>query len=215
MTWISMWRTLSRNFSTKRRGLPKEACAMVDALKKASSSSASLWMAKMPRPPAAAFGLEHDGQAHVVDELPGRGDVHRAVGTGHHRDAQLAGDGAGLHLVAQQVHGLGRRADEGQAGFLATLRETRILGRKAPAGMDADDAMLFGFVDDAVYIKIGTRIGAQQNELLRSGGRRGVLSTSVAVMAAMASKRSRMERQIRRAGIPRFATRMVLPLRNS
>ena len=41
--------------------------------------------------------------------------------------------------------------------------------------MDADDAVLFGFVDDAVYIKVGTRIGAQQNELLRSGGRRGRL----------------------------------------
>ena len=40
-TCISMWRTEVSSFSTNRRGLPKEACAMAEALEKADSSWAS------------------------------------------------------------------------------------------------------------------------------------------------------------------------------
>ena len=37
--------------------MPNDAWAMVEALKKASSRSASLWMAKMPRPPPPPSAL--------------------------------------------------------------------------------------------------------------------------------------------------------------
>ena len=78
-------------------------------------------------PPAAAFCLEHDGQTDLGDQLTGGGDVHGPVRTRHHGDAQLAGHGTGLHLVAQQIHGLGGSADERDAGFLAALGETCLL----------------------------------------------------------------------------------------
>ena len=118
---------------------------------------------------AAAFGLEHDGQAYFADQAAGRGDVHRAFGTGHHRNAQLAGHLARLDLVAQQVHGLGRGADEGDAGFLAALRKARVLGGKAPAGVNAHHTALLGQVDDSVNVQIGARLAAQQDQFLSRG----------------------------------------------
>ena len=118
---------------------------------------------------AAAFGLEHDGQTDLGDQLTGGGDVHGPVRTGHHGDAQLAGHGAGLHFVAQQVHGFGSGTDKGDTGFLAALGETGVLRGKAPAGVDTDNAALAGFVDDAVNIQVSAGIGSEQNQFLGSG----------------------------------------------
>ena len=103
------------------------------------------------------------------DGTPGGGDVHGPVRTGHHGDAQLAGHGAGLHFVAQQVHGFGSGTDKGDTGFLAALGETGVLRGKAPAGMDTDNAALAGFVDDAVNIQVSAGIGSEQNQFLGSG----------------------------------------------
>ena len=124
---------------------------------------------------AAAFGLEHDGQADFGNNLAGRFHIHSAVRAGHHGNAQLAGHLPGLHLVAQQVHGLGGSADKGNAGLFAALRKARVFRGKTPAGVDAYHAALFGLVDNAVNIQVGPGLRAQQDQLLRRGRRGGGL----------------------------------------
>ena len=126
--------------------------------------------------PAAspAFRLEHDGETHFIDEASGGSHIHGAIGTGYYGNAQLSRDGTGLHLVPQQIHGLGGSADESQPRVPAALRKTGVLRSEAPAGMDANDAALTRLVNDAINIKIGARIRAEQDKFLRGrGGRRG------------------------------------------
>ena len=120
---------------------------------------------------ASSLGLEHDGQPYVADEPAGLLDVHGAVGAGHDRNAEPAGHGAGLHLVAEQVHGLLGGADEDDAVLLAQGREAAVLGREAPAGMDADHAAAPGLLHDGVDVEVGSGVGSQKEQFLRRGGR--------------------------------------------
>ncbi len=115
---------------------------------------------------AAAFGLEHDGKRDLVHDLTGRGYVHSAFGAGNHGDTQPFGDLADLHLVAEQVHGFGLRADEGDARLFALLRETLVFGGEAPAGMDGDDAALLGLGDDQIKVEIGAGVLPEKKQLL-------------------------------------------------
>ena len=78
---------------------------------------------------------------HVVAEDPGGGD-HRNPGLDRH----LAGAG----LVSEHAHGLGPRADEGDAVGLAGLGEVGILRKQPVAGMDRVGARLPGDADDLV-----------------------------------------------------------------
>jgi hypothetical protein len=96
-------------------------------------------------------------------------------------------------------------------GLGAFAREGVVLGGKTPAGMDGHNAPALGHGDDLVDIQICARIlGPRCSSSWAAEGKGAVLSTSVAVIMATASKRSRMDRQIRRAGIPRLATRIGL-----
>ena len=109
---------------------------------------------------AAAFGLEHDGEADLLGDLPGLGDGDRAFGAGHHRDAQAHGQAARLDLVAKALHGFGRGADEKDARFGALAGKFAVFGSKSPARVDGDHAPGLGFLDDAVDVEIGPGIGA-------------------------------------------------------
>ena len=124
---------------------------------------------------AAAFGLEHDGKADLLDDGAGAFDVHSAFGTGNNRHAETHGKVAGLHLVAEQVHGLAGGADEIDAGFFALAGEAVVFRGEAPAGMDAHDAAGLGLADDKVEVEVGAGGGAEKHELLSGGGRRGGL----------------------------------------
>ena len=124
---------------------------------------------------AATFGLEHDGQADLLDDFAGAFDVHSAFGAGHNRHTKAHGKVTGLHLVAQQVHGLTGRADEVDAGFFALAGEAVVFRGEAPAGVNAHDAAGLGLADDKVEVEVGAGSGAEQHELLGGGGRRGGL----------------------------------------
>ena len=58
--------------------------------------------------------------------------VDRAAAPGCHRDADLLGEQLRADLVAQPAHGLGARADEGDAQTLAQVHEGGVLGHEAP-----------------------------------------------------------------------------------
>ena len=124
---------------------------------------------------AAAFGLEHDGQADVLDDFAGAFDVHSSFRAGNDRHAETHGEVAGLHLVAQQVHGFAGGTDEVDAGFFALAGEAVVFRGEAPAGMDAHDAAGLGLADDKVEVEVGAGGGAEKHELLSGGGRRGGL----------------------------------------
>ena len=116
---------------------------------------------------AAPFCLEHDGQPDLVDKLAGGRNIHGSFRAGHNRNAQFASHFSSLNLVAQEVHGLGCRADKGDARLFAALRKARVLGSKPPAGVNADYATLFGFVDNAVNIQIRAGVCPEQHQFLR------------------------------------------------
>jgi hypothetical protein len=60
---------------------------------------------------------------------------HRTLGAGHHGNAELLGGLLGFDLVAHQADVLGLRADEAEIVLGEDLREARVLGEKAVAGM--------------------------------------------------------------------------------
>ena len=69
----------------------------------------------------------------------------------------------------------------------AHLREALIFRREAPAGMDGDNAALFGLADDKIKIEIRIGIRAQDSMSSWAEDAAGeVLSISVAVMTATA-----------------------------
>ena len=79
-------------------------------------------------PAAAGRGLDHHREADLVGLLEERGDVLlRALPAGDDRHFVLRGELAGLGLVAHQAHGVGGRADEGDAGCRAGLGEGGVL----------------------------------------------------------------------------------------
>ena len=105
---------------------------------------------------AAPAGLEHEGVAdgvghaahlvHVVGEDLGRGDDRHAGGDRHLARARL---------VAEHPHGLGGRADEGDAGRLAGVDEVGVLGEEAVAGVDGVGARHLRHADDLGDREVG------------------------------------------------------------
>ncbi len=119
---------------------------------------------------AAAFGLEHDGVADFLGQPPGFGHVHGAFGAGNDGDADLLGQPPYGHLVAQDAHGLGGRADEDDAGVLALGRKALVLGPESPARVQGHGAHVLGFAHDAVQVEVAARVGAQQQQLVGARG---------------------------------------------
>ena len=73
---------------------------------------------------------------------------------GQQRQARLLHQVAGDRLVADPLHHLGPRADEGDAVVGADLGEERILGEKAVAGMDRVGAGLQRGADDVRDVQV-------------------------------------------------------------
>ncbi len=121
-------------------------------------------------PAAAAFGFKHDGQADFFDKFAGGGHVYGSFRAGNHGDAQFFGDGSGLDLVAQHFHGVGCGADKRQASVGAFAGKAFVFGGEPPSGMDAHNSPLPGKGNDAINIKIGARVAAQQKQFLRGRG---------------------------------------------
>ena len=98
---------------------------------------------------AAERGLDGDRQPVLLregDDLVGVLD--RVLGAGHQRGADLHGDVAGLHLVAEGDDRLGGGADPGQPGVEDRLGEVGVLGEEAVAGVDGVGAGLLRGVED-------------------------------------------------------------------
>ena len=92
----------------------------------------------------------------------------------HHRHAGLGGDRLGLGLAAHAAHGVGRRADELQAGLAHGFGEVGVLGEEAVAGMDGLGPGLEGGGDDlvAAQIALGRGAGADLHRLVGHAGER-------------------------------------------
>ena len=118
---------------------------------------------------ATAFRLEHGGQPHPLDDGAGFRHVDGSLGPGHHRNIQAHGQLPCLNLVSQKVHGFRCGTDEDNSRLGAFAGEALIFRREAPAGMDGDNAALFGLADDKIKIEIRIGIRAQQHEFLGRG----------------------------------------------
>jgi hypothetical protein len=73
-------------------------------------------------------------------------------------------------LVAERAHGLGLRADEGDAGGGAGFGEFRAFGEQAVAGMDRIGARKLGDADDLVDRQIGDLDGVERRALAQVVG---------------------------------------------
>ena len=85
----------------------------------------------------------------------GRGDVAEIAGNDVH--ARLLRELLGLDLVAHRRDRVGRRADEGDAGFLERFGEARPLRQEAVARMHGLGAGRLARVDDQLGLEVGFR----------------------------------------------------------
>ena len=107
-------------------------------------------------PAAAACRLDEHGVAHLGREGPCV--IHAVDGlgrAGHHRHPRLLGDLASGDLVAQRVDGLGRGADELDAGVAALARERGPLGQQPIPRVDGVDLVVLGQRHDLVLGQVG------------------------------------------------------------
>ena len=106
-------------------------------------------------PAAAERRLDGDRPAELLAE----GDDPVAVGqelggAGHALHAGLLGGDAARHLVAHDLDGLGRRADEGHAPLGDGPGEVGVLGEEAVAGVHAVGAAALDDVEDLVGLQV-------------------------------------------------------------
>ncbi len=104
---------------------------------------------------ATPAGFQHQRVANGCRHRAGLGDI---KGQGrrcrHHRHAGRLGQFASRHLVAEATHHIAIRADEGNAGLGAGVREFGIFGQEAVARMDGIDLGLLGDANDVVNVEI-------------------------------------------------------------
>ena len=105
---------------------------------------------------AAERRLDRDRQAVLLGEghrLVGVRE--RVLGAGRQRGADLLGDVAGPHLVAEALDGGRRRPDPDQAGVDHGLGEGGVLGEEAVAGVHRIGARRARDGDDLVDVEVG------------------------------------------------------------
>src|SRR5690606_13205616 len=78
----------------------------------------------------------------------------QAVAAGYDRNASRYGDRSGAVLVAELLHGLGRRADEVKSAAAHHFVEVRVLGKESITGMDGLGSADLGGADDLLDPKI-------------------------------------------------------------
>ncbi|MEY9853649.1 hypothetical protein ABH923_003327 [Leifsonia sp. EB41] len=109
---------------------------------------------------AAERRLDGDREAVLVHEVEHLGRVgDRVEGAGGERRADLLGDVAGRHLVAEALDGLRGRADPGQAGRDDRAGEVGVLGQEAVAGVDCVGAGAARDREDLVDDQVGLGAG--------------------------------------------------------
>ena len=132
-------------------------------------------------PAAAGDGLDEHREADAL----GRGgqlvEVGGRRGAVEGGQAGLAGRGDGPRLVAGQVQGGCRGADEGDAVRLARLGEQRVLGEEAVAGVDRVGAALDGHPHDVLVVEVGPHRVALLADLVGLVGLEAVLGPAVLV----------------------------------
>ena len=120
---------------------------------------------------AAAVGrLNRDGEAVLLRELSGLLPVVDGVrGTRRQRGADLLGDAAGRNLVAEQVDGVRRGADPGQAGAGDGAGELGVLRQEAVARVDGVRASAHRDIEDGgdVHVRIRRGVARQGVGLVR------------------------------------------------
>ena len=91
------------------------------------------------------------------------GEVSTSVRAGHARDAGPLGRVAGADLVAHDLDGLGRRADEGHAPLGDGPGEVGVLREEAVAGVDGVGPALLDDVEDGlgVEVALGRRLAPE------------------------------------------------------
>ena len=150
-----MWRGRARYFSTYTSPLPNAESASDRASWNARAKSSASFATRIPFPPPPAAALMITGKpisranaerlVHVLHRAGrARNDRHADVG---HRFARRG-------LVAHQADLLRRGTDERDVRRGARLRELRVLGEKAVAGMDRVRARDLGGRDQARDLEI-------------------------------------------------------------
>ena len=119
---------------------------------------------------AAALGLEHDRKADLAREAARFRNVDRFVGSRHDRNPETARHAPRLDLVAEEMHGFGRGADEGDARFPAEFGEGVVFAGEPPARVNGDGAAFACKTDDFREIEIGAGVCAEKDEFLCGGG---------------------------------------------
>ena len=147
----------------------------------ADSSAAAASSAALHDPHAAAAaavgGLDGDRPAVLLaegDDLVGRPE--ELGGAGHARHAGLLGGDAARDLVAHDLDGLGRRADEGHAPLGDGPGEVGVLGEEAVAGVHAVGAAAPDDVEDllGVEVALGRGLAAEGVGLVGQADVQGV-----------------------------------------
>src|SRR3546814_823213 len=94
-------------------------------------------------------------------------------GARHALNARLLGGDAARHLVAHDLDGLGRRADERHAPLGDGAGEVGVLGEEAVAGVHAVGAGLPDDLQDPLRVEValGGRLAAPRIRLVRPNGR--------------------------------------------
>ena len=110
--------------------------ASLAAVDSASIRSSAVCATFMPRPPPPAAAFTSTGKPIALrDRHRVVVGADRAVGAGHHGNAELLGGLLGLDLVAHQADVLGLRPDEMQIVLGEDLGEAGVFRQKAVAGM--------------------------------------------------------------------------------
>src|SRR5580700_9547946 len=112
---------------------------------------------------ATSRGFQHYGIADALRNLLalfGRGKAARS--SRNKRDAGFFHLLASAGFRSHQIHGVRSRSDKFHARIGAPLRELRVFGEKAVAGMDGLGSGAFGYVENSIHPKIrfGSRRGA-------------------------------------------------------
>ena len=130
-----------------------------------------------PAAAAAERRLDRDREAVLLrerDDLVRAGD--RVAGAGHERGARAHGDVPGGDLVAEVADGLRGGADPDEVRVDDGLREVRVLGQEAVAGVHAVGARPARDVDQLVDGEVGLARGrpAERERLVGEPHERGV-----------------------------------------
>ena len=164
-TCTSTWCASTTAFSRYRPASPNAASASAAAVAKSSSRVSGSSTRRMPRPPPPAAAFNSTGKpafaanaeaSRALSSLPRRAGDERQPG-GPHRLLRE-------RLVAEHLHRLGGRADEGDVVVEAGAHERGVLAQEPVPGVDGVASRRDRRRDDArdLQVALGRRTGARR-----------------------------------------------------